>query len=179
MKIATKAEFFRLWESGVLGFKLQSWLDPKDAVASGVPLVGFREIGKAGAGTFEMAVCSEIMNVAERWTAAGRKFMVCQAAPDELATIQGEVCRGLRGWDGLLGRVLDGKRMRDSMRDGDLTPRRGAVVLALLDRFMAPSSRDDLDGLLDIYPDAVVEFTCYEYDFDRGRNTIFWEVRNY
>lgn len=180
MEIRTKADFFRLWTDGVLGFKLRTWEDPRDAVAAGVPLCGFRQLGVAGGGAFEMAERSDIMNVAEKWTAAGRKFMVCEAAPDQLATIQGEVCRGIRGWEGLLGRVINGKRMRDSIKDGDLTPRHGVVVLAMLDQFMAPSSRDDLDALLDLYPDATVEFTCYgDHNFDRGRNTIFWEVRNY
>jgi len=50
-----------------------------------------------------------------------------------------------------------------------------------LDRFMDPSSRDDLEQLFDLYPDATVEFTCYQMDLGTipRRNTIFWEVRNY
>lgn len=46
---------------------------------------------------------------------------------------------------------------------------------------MDPSSQQDLDDLLDLYPDATIEFTCYDIDLGviPNRNTIFWEVRNY
>lgn len=180
MQIKTKTEFFDLWNKGALGFKLRTWDDPKLAVASGVPLVGFRQLGISGGGKFEMCKGSEILAVASRWTAEGLRFMVCEAAPDEKGTIQGEVCRGLRGWEGFLGPVVDGRRMRDSIRDGHIRPRSAAETLVLLNTFLSPASRDDLDALLDLYPDATVELTAYgDHDFERGRNTIFWEVRNY
>jgi hypothetical protein len=53
--------------------------------------------------------------------------------------------------------------------------------LALLDRFMDPNSRADLDALLDLYPDAAVEFSCFSVNVGifPARNTIFWETRNY
>lgn len=180
MKITSKPEFFRLWNAGVLGFKLRTWEDPKVAVASGVPLVGFRQLGVAGGGAFEMCTGAQILDVASRWTAEGRRFMVCEAAPDERGTIQGEVCRTFRGWEGLLGPVVGGRRMRDSIRDGHLIPRGNLETRALLRAYLSPASLDDLDALLDLYPDATVELTAYgDHDFDRGRNTIFWEVRNY
>lgn len=51
----------------------------------------------------------------------------------------------------------------------------------IIERYMDASSRDDLEILLDFYPDATVEFTVF--DVNTGlfphRNTIFWEVRNY
>lgn len=180
MTIDSKQEFFRLWNAGALGFKLRTWERPEDAVAAGVPLVGFRQLGASGGGAFEMCSLAQILSVAARWTAAGRHFMVCEAAPDERGTIQGEVCRTFRGWEGLLGPVVGGRRMRDSIRDGHLTPRTGASVVALLNIYLSPASRDDLDAILDLYPDATVELTAYgDHDFERGRNTIFWEVRNY
>jgi hypothetical protein len=51
----------------------------------------------------------------------------------------------------------------------------------ILQELMDPSSRDDLDTLLEMYPDSAIEFSCFEVNtgmFPR-RNTIFWEVRNY
>lgn len=179
--IRTKAQFFRLWEQGLLGNKLRTWRSPEEAVASGVPIVGFRQIGQTGAGAFEMATNAEILGVAERWRAAGREFMVNEAAPDHLGLIQGEVCRLADGWHGLIGRVVNGKRMRDSIRDGDLRPCKGVQVIDLLNRFMDPASRDDLDALLDLYPGHTVEFTCYSVDvgFLPGRAAIMWEVRLY
>lgn len=181
-RIRTKSEFFELWEAGVLGNKLRTWRDPEAAIRSGVLPVGFRQVGAAGGGSYAIADdAGQIRRYALQWQAEGKRFVICEAAPDQLATIQGEVCRGVGGWDGLLGLVTGGKRMRDSMRDGDLKPCRGVQVVDLLDRYMDPSSRDDLDGLLDLYPAATVEFTCYQILVGSlpGRNTIFWEVRNY
>jgi hypothetical protein len=179
MHITSKAEFFRLWNAGVLGFKLRTWDDPKEAVASGAPIIGLRQIGKAGGGRLDIVPREELIAMAAEWTAAGLKFMCCEAAPDEHGTIQGEVCRTYRGLEGLLG-FSNGLRMRDAIARGLLVPRSPAATFVLLRDYMSAASRDDLDGLLELYPDATVEFTCYgEHDFGRGRNAIFWEVRDY
>ena len=53
MQIRSKAEFFRLWEAGVLGNRTNLWRDPQDAYDSGAPEIGFREIGRAGGGAWE------------------------------------------------------------------------------------------------------------------------------
>lgn len=180
MQITTKTEFFDLWNKGVLGFKLRTWESPEDALSSGVPSVGFRQLGVAGGGKFEIADPATILATASRWRSAGLRFMICESAPDERGTIQGEVCRGLGGWAGFLGPVVAGRRMRDSIRDGHITPRTPAETRFLLRTYLSPASLDDLDALLDLYPDATVELTAYgDHDFGRGRNTIFWEVRNY
>lgn len=180
MQITTKSEFFDLWNKGVLGFKLRTWETPEDAVAAGVPLVGFRQLGVAGGGKFEMTDLAGIHATASRWRSAGLRFMICEAAPDDKGTIQGEVCRGLRGWEGFLGPVVGGRRMRQSIADGHITARTSAETRFLLRTYLSPASLDDLDALLDLYPDATVELTAYgDHDFERGRNTIFWEVRNY
>lgn len=181
MEIRSKAEFFRLWNSGALGYKLRTWDTYLDLAASDSipPVVGIRQIGAAGGGAFWVGPTTEVAAQCAEWHAAGRKFMICEAAPDENGTIQGEVCRGLRGLEGYLG-LSGGLRMRDAMARGLLRHRSYVETLALLDSYMSPSSRDDLDALLDLYPDATVEFTCFgSHNFDRGRNTIFWEVRNY
>ena len=100
-------------------------------------------------------------------------------APDDKRTLCGEVARTYRGLEGTLGVVQ--MPMREAMKKGLLLPRSGATVLALLDKYMDPSSRDDLDALLDLYPDATVELSCFTVDVGviPGRNTIFWEVRDY
>lgn len=180
MKIKSKVEFFRLWQAGCLGNKLRTWDDPAAAVASGVPLVGFRELGKAGGGAFQMAERDQIRLVAAEWELKGRRYVVCEAAPDHRATLQGEVCRTFNGMEGAMG-LSGGLRMRDAIAAGLLKPRSYLETIVLLNRYMDPSSRDDLDALLDLYPDAAVEFTCYEVNVGDlpGRNTIFWETRDY
>jgi hypothetical protein len=181
MKITSKSEFFRLWNAGALGFKLRTWetLEALQAEPNKPPIVGFREVGKAGGGKLEIEPVSEAPRIAAEWNAAGRRFMICEAAPDEMGTIQGEVCRTIRGLEGLLG-FSNGLRMRDAIAAGLLKPRSASETLVLLRDYMSAPSRDDLEALLDLYPDATVEFTCYgSHDFERGRNTIFWEVRDY
>jgi hypothetical protein len=180
-EIRTKREFFRLWEAGALGNKLRTWRTASDAIKSGVPIVGFRAIGKTGAGAFEMTDAAGILAVATRWGATGRNYMICEAAPDERGLIQGEICRLADGYHGLIGPVVGGRRMRDSIRDGHLKPCSGLAAIDYARRHMDPSSQDDLDALLDLYPGATVEFTCYSVLLGHlpGRNTLFWEVRNY
>ncbi len=184
-EIRTKREFFQRWEAGELGNKLRTWRTPAEALASGCTPVGFRQIGTAGGGKLDIVPREEISATADRWRSEGRQFMICEAAPDHRATIQGEVCRPTRGSRGglcgIIGRVINGRRMRDSIAAGDLKPVGGAQVSVLLSTYMDANSRDDLDALLERYPDAAIEFTCYEISVGcyPRRNTIFWEVRNY
>lgn len=182
MRIGSKAEFFRLWTAGCLGNKLRTWSCPlawsleKDRP----PSVGFREIGKAGGGKFVVVPAIAANATLAEWQAEGRKFIICESAPDEKATIQGEVMRATDGLRGFLHwPVTDGMRMRDSMKLAKDV--RGLAVRVLLERFMDPGSRDDLEALWDLYPDATVEFTCYSVGVGEipGRNTIFWETRDY
>ncbi|MFH1604430.1 MAG: hypothetical protein ABIH03_11050, partial [Pseudomonadota bacterium] len=162
VKIESKAEFFRLWRAGVLGNRPRAWETPEEAVASGVPVVAFREAGRPG-GLHEFVERDRVMAAAEAWRVAGRTFSLDETAPDDHVTLQGEVCRRYDGWHGYLA-LRSGLRMREAMGAGLMRPLRGAAVLALLDAYLDPSSRDDLDALLDLYPDAVVEFACYDHD---------------
>lgn len=185
MEIRSKKEFYKLWEDGVLGNKLRTWRDPVAAQASGVSLVGFRYADPKGGGAPWWGICkgTDIVTRFAEIVATGfdaRYLVVCEAAPDDRGTIQGEVCRTYLGLRGYLG-LTTGLRMRDAMAAGLLKNYGGAAVNVLLDRYMDPSSRDDLDQIMDRYPDATVEFTCYAVQVGAfpHRNTIFWEVRNY
>lgn len=180
MEIRTKRKFFELWTAGLLGYKLRTWDSLGDYLDEPrkPPIVGFRQVGIAGGGAF--ATCHDagaVASTAVEWAALGRRFMICEAAPDDRATVQGEVRRTERGLEGFLGQSK--LRMRDAIAQGILKPTSYLTTLMLIRRFMAPSSQNDLEALLDLYPDAAVEFTCYDHYFEPGRNTIFWEVRNY
>ena len=71
--------------------------------------------------------------------------------------------------------------MRLAMAAGHMRHCSYATVNALLEKFMDPSSRGDLDALLELFPDATVEFSCFSINVGvfPGRNTLFWEVRDY
>lgn len=101
-------------------------------------------------------------------------------APDHKRTLQGEVCRTERGLQGFL-EIGGHLPMRQAMAAGLMKHYGYLQTKLLLDRYMDPSSRDDLDALLERYPDAAIEFTCFSVNAGvfPNRNCIFWEVRNY
>lgn len=185
MKITSKAQFFEMWKKGLLGNRTRLWDNPDDAffdcIIHRIKEVGFREI-RTGAGSGAWCIVPKhlIWDTAAEWTQLGRKFVIDDACPNHLTTLVGEVCRSYRGLEGMLA-ANSGCGMRDAQKKGLLLPRTGATILVLLDKFMDPSSRDDLNDLLDLYPDATVEFSCFSVNVGviPNRNTIMWETRNY
>ncbi len=207
-RIPNKREFFELWEAGLLGNRPELWRDIID-VPSGIKRVGFREIGKAGGGAWTLVDRGDAWFTYTEWKNLGRKFIMDGSVPNDHSTMQGEVCRTYRGLESYLCvRDLDWKLfpdwalfhearspggfidltwvrglppMRQTMSAGNHKSRGNLETKELIDHFMDPSSRDDLDALLEQYPDATIEFTCF--DINTGvfpnRNTIFWETRNY
>lgn len=203
MRIKSKHEFFEKWEAGLLGNRTRLWRDPVEAYDWGLnrcserkwkagtlttltdfelPEIGFRELrkpGTVGKGAWEKVPWHQVLKTAARWKAEGREFIMDDGAPDDKRTLTGEICRSWNGLGGILGVVQ--MPMREAMAKGLLLPRTGATILALLDRYMDPSSREDLNALLDLYPDAAIEFSCFTVNVGvfPHRNTIFWETRDY
>lgn len=167
-------------EHGCLGNTLRNWRHYVEAYDSGVPIFGLREIGVAGGGSHIVIPRNELITTAADWVCFGRRFIVDEAAPDTDVVLQGEICRTFRGWEGLLG-LRTGHRMRESARLGLFHHYSGVTVKVLLDEFLDPSSRDDIDALLDLYPEATIELASYPYTLGKipGRNTVIWEVRCY
>jgi len=134
-----------------------------------------------GGGKWELAERNSAQFVAHEWDARGIKYVMDSSVPNEHSVMQGEICRTIRGLESFLvvGQALP--PMRITMSTGRHQSYGGVATLYLLDKYMDPSSRDDLDMLLELYPDATIEFTCFDIDVGTfpGRNTIFWEVRNY
>lgn len=177
--ITCKAQFFQAWEQGLLGNRTQLWHDEADAWASGAPEIGFRQIDQPGRGAWEKVPRAAVYETAARWRRLGRAFVMDDGCPDAQRTLSGEVCWTVRGWEGLLG--VGQRPMRELVVLGALKPYTGAAVVVLLNTYMDPSSRDDLDALLTMFPDHVVEFSCFGcyVGVFPNRNTIFWECRRY
>lgn len=198
MEVRNKRDFFALWEAGVLGNRTRLWRDPREAFLWGesvyhaqvmpkvywnFPEIGFREIrkpGSVGAGKWEKVPWHRVFETAKRWQAEGLDFIMDDGCPDDKRTLQGEVVRTERGLEGFLdiGARLP---MRPAMAAGHMKPYGYLATRLLLDRYMDPSSREDLDALLEQYPDAAIEFTCFSVNVGifPNRNTLFWETRNY
>lgn len=180
MQIRSKAEFFHSWQAGVLGNRTNLWERPEDAYASGASKIGFRQIGMSGGGAWEKVPREQVFATAARWSSEGRRFMMDDGCPDDKRILQGEVGRTYRGLEGWLD-TTNQLPMRQAAAAGHMQVYGGAVTLSLIQQFMDPSSQDDLWDLLDLFPDATVEFSCFSVDVGvfPNRNTLFWEVRNY
>lgn len=180
MQIKNKTEFFKLWKAGVLGNRTNLWDNPQDAYDSKAPEIGFRQIGKTGGGAWERVPRSAVFATARKWSSLGRIFIMDDGCPDWCRTLQGEICRTTRGMEGFLD-TIGQYAMRPAMAAGHMKHYSYLSCRLLLERYMDPSSRDDLDAILELFPDAAIEFSCFGVNvgvFPR-RNTIFWEVRNY
>lgn len=196
MQIRNKQQFFEMWEAGLLGNRTRLWRDPltawywgrdanlsSETMPDNLPEIGFRELrkpGTVGAGAWEKVPWHRVLETAERWRTAGRQFIMDDGAPDDKRTLQGEICRTFRGLEGYL-EVGGGLPMRPAMAAGLMKHRTYVETRMLLERYMDPSSREDLDALLELYPDAAIEFSCFTVNVGifPGRNTLFWETRNY
>ena len=82
----------------------------------------------------------------------------------------GLVCEGAAGLRHLKWREVMARHAREWS---------GSAATALLRHTLNDNSFDDLQTLLDTYPDHVVEFTALERCFGTvpGRNSVVWEVR--
>src|SRR5690606_30639761 len=165
----------------------------QEALDSGLPKIGFRELGKAGGGAWELAYRAglaygtplpSITEVHQAWSQAGRRFIMDGSVPNDKSTMQGEVCRTEKGLESFLcvrDQIIRDQSIWNASASPSLNfrfkpglpPMRQTIAAnlhrhrgyletrLLLERYMDPSSRDDLDALLDLYPDASIEFTCF------------------
>lgn len=179
-RIATKAAYYRLWRAGALGNRPRTWATPNDLwaawkrgeVAGTTPVV-MRSTQVGFKTRYGIPVAQAIHDGV---AVPGATYNEC--LPDEKLLVQGEAQRGTHGLDLTYTRVK--KPMKVAL--AEKTERaRGLTAKMLLDHFMWPPSRDDLDALWDLYPDAVIEFSTYSTAIgdQPHRNTLIWEVRDY
>lgn len=182
MEIHSKRQFFDLWRNDALGNRTLLWDRVEDIPAS-IKRVGFRQIGlpSGAAGAWTLVDRGQAEMTAAEWRQAGRTFIMDGSVPNDHSVMQGEVCRTERGMESFLATGYRLDPMRKTMAAG-LHHHRGYLqTKLLLDHYLDPSSRDDLDMLLELYPDAAIELTAFDCNVGiiPGRRVIFWEVRNY
>lgn len=107
-----------------------------------------------------------------------KQWYCSQMAPTDKTILQGEVQRTYRGLELFYSTVR--KPMRDSLREGGKQVY-GISADLILKSYLPPNDHDWLMGLLDRYPDHVVEFSTYSVEFGTvpGFKTCYWEVRRY
>jgi len=173
VEVKNKKTFYELWRRGRFGNTLRSWADMQSfRAARYTGITGLRDMRPGG--TFIKDIPAA--NVERHFIA--ETHVICEAASDERLTIQGEIqLSSYCGYD-LRYSIVPGYRMRDGLARFQQHAS-GLNALCQVRSRMDPASWDDLREILEDYPGAVVEFSCYAMEVGncRGRNTIFWEVR--
>lgn len=178
MKILSKAEYFRLAKTLVLGNQIAQWpgedfyRDPPKNLTC-VAVRGLTPDSRKYQ-AYDLTV-PRALSLLQRHGA--RNFLVDEQAPDHLSTVKGEIMRDER----IVYMRYDqtpGLRMRQAYPIMRHTW--GLQALSLVRTQMDQPSWEQLHQLWDDYPDSIIEFSCYSIRVGILRlNTIFWEVRNY
>ena len=173
MQVRNKQEFYKLWKLGRFGNRLRSWEDLKS----------YEEDGYSGATGLRFLQPGKTMISVKAGQDQVRKHfiegthIICEAAPDDRMTIQGEIQQSFRHYD-LRYSTEPGYRMPEGLRRFQQHTS-GLNAMCQVRARMDLSSWDDLQELLEDFVGTVVEFSCYEIcvGWAKARNTIFWEVR--
>lgn len=100
-----------------------------------------------------------------------------EGAPDGNLIFQGEVAETPYGL--ALRFSTSAKPMRQALAESERNAW-GLTAWAWIQTYMDPASVDDLRGMLEDFPGAVVEFSVWDRSLgDANRNTVFWEIRHY
>ena len=176
---------YELYNAGAFGNKFQTWTNLeafKQSGFTGMVTLRYRGAAKLTGHWCEPFVESDtIEEVVARWISEGAdrsKVTVGQVDDLKMITFQGEVQRGIHGFD--LRYSHEFLPMRDAFAKSQFHAS-GLKALSLLRYHFDPSSFADLEEIFERWPDAVAEFTTYRVNVGEipNRNTVFWEVRNY
>jgi hypothetical protein len=177
----TKGEFYERYLKGHFGNRPRTWATWADLEADTFRgRVTIRDMRPGGPCHYGVDVVDLRAGKYPKGcdTLADKRFN--EGMPDEFLTIQGNV------WLDDFGLKLEyscepnvGHRVAVNQPLVRTAERLGA--LSLLKTYMDWNSYDDLQELLENYPEAVIEFSTYSKDVGvlPLRNTVFFEVRSY
>lgn len=180
-KIETKTQMYREYQAGHFGNKLQTWDSLKEFKKSGYTrniVIRYKVASSPFcAYNVEVKALDKMLAGFVSQGADPDLFTFNELAPDYSLTMQGEVMHDHNGVN--LFFSLEKGRMRETLKKGIQIS--GLKALMFLRHYMNPNSFIDYEALRDIYPDSVIEFSCYDHALGNlpNRNTIFWEVRNF
>lgn len=180
-EIRSKAEYYELFERGVLGNRTQTWPSLKHLIWSnfrGNVTVRYKGVDSR----FHQPNCTvpqavAFCNSAIQQGAKWENFTFAEAPPDRVRIFQGEVMRSDRYLNLYYSTLA--LPMREALRrEGQEV--QGLRAVLLLRSNLDPADYDWLWELFDTYPDAVIELSTFLWSTGTlRRRTIFWEVRNY
>jgi hypothetical protein len=184
-KLHSKPVYYKHWSQGGFGNKPRTWdslveLEQSDYPDTALVTMRYRQ----SLSTFMTygVPAGQARTLIEKFVredgAQEQLFVFNEAMPDEYITVQGELIQRVGGYylfySTVPGRM--GKVLRSHGQHAE-----GLKVNYLLKQYADPSSLEDIITLLDNYPDACVEFSCYSRYVGNipHRNTVIWEVREY
>jgi hypothetical protein len=181
--IASKNEFMPLWNAGRLGNKPRTWPDLASALESDYRGCFSCRDGRADSRLTRYGVpYAKLIDVVAEMESQGARWVhFNESAPDERLLIQGEY------QDGMI-MPAENPRNKYLMWSTEQTQMKrvkqwhhteGSASVAILRSYLNDNSWDDLQVLLEQYPNHIIEFSAYECFVGNlpGRNTLIWEVR--
>lgn len=181
-----KHEAIDLFKRGRFGNKIATYGTVKDALKDNDDHYAIRYLGKPGVqGPAVFRIQRSALKFEwDRLIEAGweeNRLYVNGAFEDEFVCLQGELM--LNHQDGWIFHGND--QPLQNMRQALKTPKtwKGLTARELLRSKLHPSSWEDLNLVIDEWPDAIIELVvtrtpCGDLAYT-GRNMIIWEVRGY
>ena len=172
-----------LYHNGILGNKPLTWNSLEEIAQSkwnGKVSIRSKK-GIARSKTEFNKTYKQAEQIVKQWTKEGinlADITFNQSMPEEDLALQGEVMM-LPGGLYLYGSFVK-KPMNLALAEKSFSVQ-GSPAVYLIQKHLFPASREDMDRLLNQFPDNALEFSAYNTEVGDlpGRNTIFWEVRNY
>lgn len=180
MVLTSKTDSYYHYSRGAFGNKLRTWATYEELINSdykGVLCIRYNEPGSRFC-RYDVPISEVGDRVKEliREGAVFEKMVYSEMAPDSHLTIQGEFMRSIQYID-----MLYSNEQVPMRRTKEWKWITGVSALELIRSNFSPSSYEDLQALMDVYPDSIYEFSAYSCDVGSipGRNVVIWEVRNY
>jgi hypothetical protein len=184
LRVAGKAQNYRLWQGGFYGNKLRAWRTLPDLYNSDYRgNTTIRYLGDVGGQWCRYDVPFDLVGPATHELMCDGadidRIMYNEALPDESLVLQGELWTGADAWLWMRYSTVC-KKMRDALAETTQFSS-GLKSLNLLKSHMSPSSFSDLEVLIERYRDHAIEFSVCSCPFGNtaGRNAVVWEVRSY
>jgi len=182
-KIVSKEEFYLLYNQGLLGNRLICWSTYDEILKSGwgnpvcIRPKGLNARGKTKYNIPLIDVRKEIDDLVSKGIKE-KDITFNQSAPDDKLILQGELTKNHLGF--CLHYSTVKKPMALALKEEQKNIS-GLKAKTLLESIMLPQSFADIENLLELFPDAIIEFGVYSEIIGNlpGRNTIIWEVRDY
>jgi len=168
-----KVQHYELYLKGVYGNKPLAWRSGNEMWAAGYrgPCTIRGRVSDSGVSRRQYGVPAE--------KARYDTNFVNETMPDDELLIQGEFQQDIRHLY-IHYSQIKGISNQQAMRSHGSEHAWGIKAREILKHYMDACSYDNVDRLLNLFPEGAVEFSTFRIPVgDLGWNTVFWEIRQY